>query len=158
MGDLGVLGEGPGLRAQGPDGESDLLAEERERYKLAAASSFRELIAWQKAMDVAVAVCRLSRSWPASDQIGLGTQLQRAAVSVPANIAEGFERRSTREYLRFLAIASGSLAECETHLLIATRIGMLSEPQEALVEQVREVGRILRGIERSLGRNLGPGP
>ncbi|MCB1641486.1 MAG: four helix bundle protein [Xanthomonadales bacterium] len=158
MSDLGVLDEGPGLRAQGPVGGHDQVAEERERYRLAAASSFRDLIAWQKAMTIAEVVYRLTRTWSRPDQFGLGAQLHRAAVSVPANIAEGFERRSTREYLRFLAIACGSLAECETHLLLAMRIGLQGAEREELVEQVREVGRILRGIERSLGRNLGPGP
>ncbi len=150
--------EGPGLRAQGPESCFDMIAEDREGYAGAAVSSFRDLIAWQKAMDLVEQIFGLTRRWSISDQYGLGNQLRRSAVSIPANIAEGFERRSTREYLRYIAIASGSLAECETHVLIAQRVGLAEPEHDALVDRIREIGRILRGIERSLGRKLGPGP
>ncbi len=146
--------EGTGPRAQGPD-EIDLaIGEDRRKYAGSAAQSFRELIAWQKAMDLAVDVYALVRGWPRSDQFGLGSQLQRAASSAAANIAEGFERRSTKEYLRFLAIASGSVAETETHLILAQRTGIGDDRICAeLQARAREVGRILRGIERGLGRH-----
>lgn len=89
---------------------------------------------------------------------GLASQAQRSAASVPANIAEGFERRSTKDYQRFLAIACGSLAELETHIRLAVMIGPESDSTAAeLMEAIREVGRIVRGIERGLGRKLRPG-
>jgi four helix bundle protein len=115
------------------------------------ASSFKELIAWQKAMDMAQSVYGLTAKWPTQERYGLCSQTQRAAVSVPANIAEGHERRTRKEYLRFLAIASGSLAELETHLLLAERLDYANAMEtDEVVRQVQEVGRIVRGIERSL--------
>jgi four helix bundle protein len=114
-------------------------------------SNFKELVAWQKAMDLAESVYMLTSSWPANERYGLISQTQRSAVSVAANIAEGHERRTTKEYLRFLAIAAGSLAELETHLLLAQRLGFSdSIALDARIVQTHEVGRIIRGIERSL--------
>jgi four helix bundle protein len=114
-------------------------------------SNFKELVAWQKAMDLVALVYSVTSEWPTGERFGLTSQAQRAAVSVAANIAEGHERRTTKEYLRFLAIASGSLAELETHLLIAQRLGYSpSEQFHSSIAQTQEVGRIVRGIERSL--------
>jgi four helix bundle protein len=116
------------------------------------ARNFKELVAWQKAMDLIATVYEASRRLPADERYGLGQQLRRAAVSVASNIAEGHERRTRGEFRRFLASASGSLAEVETQLLAAERIGIL--PKSATSKPIAlacEVGRIVRGIEKSLG-------
>jgi four helix bundle protein len=118
---------------------------------------FEQLIAWQKAMDLAERTYALTATWPRDERFGLSSQTQRAAVSVPANIAEGHERRSRKEYRRFLAIAAGSLAELETHLRLGIRIGISESVQtNAVLSLCREVGRIVRGIERGLARSSEP--
>ena len=110
-------------------------------------------------MSLAADVYSETSGWPAAHRFGLSSQTQRAATSVPANIAEGYERHSPKEYQRFLAIACGSLAELETHLRLASLVGIdQHERCETLIERTREVARIIRGIERGLGRKLGPGP
>jgi four helix bundle protein len=85
--------------------------------------SYRDLVAWQKAMDMVEAVYRATQTWPKDEVYGLTTQARRAAVSVPANIAEGQGRRGAAEMVHHLSMAGGSLHELETHLLIALRLG-----------------------------------
>ena len=112
--------------------------------------SYRDLFAWQKAMDLVEAVCRATDGWPKKELYGLTSQVCRAAVSVPSNIAEGQGRHSTKEFLHHLPIANGSLHEVETQLLIAQRLGYLKEPTcESLLSQAAEVGRLLHGLVRS---------
>jgi four helix bundle protein len=118
-------------------------------------SHYRALIGWQKAMDLAVLAYGLSRQLPNAERFGLASQIQRSAASVPANIAEGHERRSTKEFRRFLSIASASLAELETHVMLTTRIGYVpGEATRELMALAAEVGRILRGIDRTPVRTL----
>ena len=113
--------------------------------------SYRDLEVWQKAMDLAFGCYRASARFPRSESFGLTIQLQRAAVSVPANIAEGRGRRSTGDFIRFLNIASGSLAETETHLLLAHRLGYIQEEQtQVLLALSAQIGRMLNGLRRSL--------
>jgi four helix bundle protein len=100
-------------------------------------------------------VYRVSSLWPQAERFGLTSQVRRAAVSVPANIAEGAERHGTAEFLQFLGIASGSLAETETHLLLAVRLGMLTAEDAAPLEQLAaEIGKMLSGLKRSLRSRL----
>ncbi len=102
-------------------------------------------------MDLVEAVCRATDSWPKKELYGLTSQVCRAAVSVPSNIAEGQGRHSTKEFLHHLSIANGSLHEVETQLLIAQRLGYLEESKgETLLRQSAEVGRLLHGLVRSL--------
>ena len=102
-------------------------------------------------MDWAVAIYEASRTFPAEERFGLTSQLRRAAASVPANIAEGAERPGTGEFLQFLGVANGSLAEAETFLTLATRLRYLAPgTQDALLEQASEIGRIIAGLRRSL--------
>ena len=116
--------------------------------------SHRDLIVWQKAMDLVVSVYRESDSFPKTEIYGLTSQVRRAAVSVPANIAEGQGRRLTGEYIHFLGNARGSLLEVDTHLEIATRLGFMSADNHlALAEQLAEVRKLLNGLMRSLDRN-----
>jgi four helix bundle protein len=84
--------------------------------------SFRDLIVWQKGVNLAVLVYELTRLLPKSETYGLSSQMQRAAVSVPSNIAEGYRRNNTKEYRHFCALALGSAAELETQLIIAKKV------------------------------------
>ena len=96
-------------------------------------------------------VYRISARFPSEEKFGLTSQVRRAAVSVPANIAEGAERHGTGEFLQFLGIASGSLAETETFLILAQRLGLTtSEQTKPLMSRASEVGRMLNGLKRSL--------
>jgi four helix bundle protein len=116
-----------------------------------AIQSYRELIAWQKAMDLVEAVYQATADFPREETYGLTAQIRRAAVSVPSNIAEGQGRRSRGEFKQFLGNAKGSLCELETQVLIAQRLQMLSkERAEALVQRIVEVARILGGLIASL--------
>jgi len=118
---------------------------------MAGVGSYRDLLVWQKAMDLVVACYELARAFPASETYGLKSQLQRAAVSVPANIAEGHGRGSTKSFINFLWIANGSLTELETHILIAERLGYVSSDESArLILAAQEIGRMLVGLRRSL--------
>ena len=102
-------------------------------------------------MALATTVHRLTRTLPRHELFGLSSQLRRAAVSIPSNIAEGTARRSTREFLAFLHIARGSLAELETQLLLAEKIGYLTDDAAVTVwPSVHEVGRLLNAVIRGL--------
>jgi four helix bundle protein len=114
-------------------------------------ASYRDLIAWQKAMELVNAVYRVTRGWPANEQFGLISQARRAAVSVPANIAEGQGRLGSAELRHHVSIAHGSLCELETLFAVAVANEMLnSEDYGRLSAQTDEVGRLLRGLLRSL--------
>jgi four helix bundle protein len=117
--------------------------------------SYRDLIAWQKSVDLVTEIYRITQSFPKTEQFGLCSQMQRAAVSIPSNIAEGHALRQTQAYLRHLAIASGSLAELETQLEISKRLGYLQPTDQILTERTNEVGRLVSGLRRSL-RNPKP--
>lgn len=117
--------------------------------------SYRGLQVWQKATDLVVKCYRLTKLLPKSEIYGLASQTQRAAVSIPANIAEGHGREHLGDYLHHLSVANGSLMELETHLLIADRLGYLQESQLAPVFKLTaEVGRMLAALTRSLKKNL----
>ena len=110
---------------------------------------FRELIVWQKAMEMVTDIYRATQAFPADERFGLTSQLRRAAVSVPSNIAEGQGRLTRGEFRQFLGNAKGSLAEVETQLMIARNLSYLADPQP-LLEQAAEVARLLNGLLRSL--------
>ena len=121
--------------------------------------SYRDLKVWQAAMDLVDEVHRLTKGFPREEVYGLSMQMRRAAVSVPSNIAEGHARQSTKEFLQFIAIALGSLAELETQLLIAARLGYLDESRlESPLALADSIGKMLRGLQKSLRRNLVPSP
>ncbi|MBU2621638.1 MAG: four helix bundle protein [Proteobacteria bacterium] len=113
--------------------------------------SYQDLEVWQKAMDLVVLCYKTSGSFPKNEVYGLASQLQRAAVSIPANIAEGRERQHSKEFLQYLSIAYGSLAELETHVHIARRIGYIEENQlHEMLEKTSEIGRMLNGLRKSI--------
>jgi len=120
-----------------------------------AIQSYRDLHVWQKSMDVVVDCYDVTRNFPDSERYGLISQLQRAAISVPANIAEGRGRGHIKEFLRHISIACGSHAELETHLEVARRLKYLSNEQAAtLAKRIAEVGRMLTALRSSLRRRL----
>jgi four helix bundle protein len=112
---------------------------------------YRDLEVWQLAMDLAEAVYVLTRTFPKAEEYRIISQLLRAATSVPANIAEGNARSGRRDYARFVSIARGSLAETETLLMLTRRV-RLSPPEsiDAVLAQADRVGRMLKGLHRSL--------
>lgn len=113
--------------------------------------NYRDLIAWQRAMDLVESVYRVTRDWPKDELYGLTNQVRRASVSVPANIAEGQGRGTDKEFLRYLAIAHGSLREAETHLRIAGRLHYYDEfVLNPILDQAAEVGRLIQGLARSI--------
>lgn len=115
------------------------------------ATSHRELVVWQKAMQLAVEVYRLAKLMPKSEEYRLTSQMLRAAASVPANVAEGNCRGTRRDYAHFISIARGSLAETETFLLLATSVSLLpgGETEKAL-QLCDEVGRMLNSLHSRL--------
>jgi len=114
-------------------------------------SSYKDLIAWQKAMTLVAAIYDATEGFPPNEQFGLVSQLRRAAVSVPSNIAEGKAHYSNRDFVRFLRHARGSLAEIETQVLIAQQRHYLpSATATKLTQQLDELGRILSGLIKSL--------
>lgn len=106
---------------------------------------------WRDAMDLVEAIYRFSSQFPDSERFGLVSQIRRAAVSVPANVAEGAARRSTPEYLRFLSIARGSLSEVDTHVQIAERL-RLASPNEALSDLIDRCFAKLTALMNALER------
>lgn len=111
--------------------------------------SHRDLVVWQKGMDLAVLVYDLASRFPSSENYRLTQQLTRAAISVPANIAEGHARSTVRDYAHFLAIAKGSLMETETFVMLAVRLKYLTEtdanPALSLITEVSKMLTTLRG-------------
>ena len=113
--------------------------------------SFENLLVWQKAMDLVVKVYRLSQQGQLSKDWGMRDQLQRAAVSIPANISEGYERAGRKEYIHFLTIAKGSSGELRCLLIAATRLKYLSDhDSNEAINDAREVSRMLKGLINSL--------
>lgn len=117
--------------------------------------SYKDLVAWQKSLILIKAVYKALRDFPKEEVWGLTAQIKRSAVSVASNIAEGSSKRSTREFIRFLNIAYGSLTELEAQLIIAFELEFLDKAKyESLIEQCNEVGKILNGLMRSLNTKL----
>ncbi len=113
--------------------------------------NYRDLLAWQKAMDFVVAVYHATGTFPHDERFGLVVQLRRAAVAIPSKIAEGQGRRTESDFLRLLSLAHGSLREAETHILIAERLGYLATEQtDALMDRAAEVGRLVTGLSNHL--------
>ena len=111
----------------------------------------RTLEAWKKAMDLVVDVYRVTDSFPKEEKFGLTSQIRRAAVSIPANIAEGAGRQSDKEFVYFLAIAQGSASELETELLIGNRLGYIDDSNVVeYCSSLDHVGRLITGLTKHL--------
>ena len=112
---------------------------------------YRELKVWQLAMELAEDVYKLCAEFPRQETYGLISQMQRAAVSIPSNIAEGQARNSGKEFMRFLGIARGSLAELETQLMLAQRLGYIAvEKANIVLGKAEEIGKMLKGLQKSI--------
>jgi len=115
--------------------------------------NYRDLIAWQKSIELVEEVYKLTREFPREEIYSLTTQMRRAAISIPSNIAEGEGRRSGNEFSHFLSIAHGSLRELETQILIAQRLLYLTDAQvQTLFSMTEEIGRLINGLANSLKR------
>lgn len=111
----------------------------------------RDLDVWQKSIELVELIYRLSARFPDNEKFGLTSQIRRSAVSIPANIAEGAGRNGTREFIRFLGIARGSLAKTETHLTLSMRLGLTDADQAQPVrELMTTVGKMLTRLKQAL--------
>jgi four helix bundle protein len=114
---------------------------------MSTVSNYRDLLVWQRSMDLVERIYRITEKIPDRERWGLVSQMCRAAVSVPANIAEGYGRQSTGEYRHFLSIARGSLSELETHLLLSQRLGYLDAAEvPSVLNEVEEILKMLAGL------------
>jgi four helix bundle protein len=115
-------------------------------------SSFKELIVWQKGMDLVKTVYSITKELPKDELFVLGNQMRRSAVSIPSNIAEGFKRGSTKDYLHFLTIAFGSSAELETQLLLVKELytDTSSENVSNALQLCEEIQKMISGITNKL--------
>lgn len=108
---------------------------------------FKELIVWQKSMDLVVEIYQIIRALPYEERFALADQMRRAAISIPSNIAEGNSRQSSKEYHHFLSISLGSMAELETQLLLCQRLGYFCEERTKFAFRLMdEIGRMLNSI------------
>ena len=119
--------------------------------------TFRDLIAWQKGMLLAEKLYQATAKMPADERFGLTSQMRRAAVSIPSNIAEGHGRQSRNDYIRFLRTARGSLMELQTQLLLAENLHFLQLSND-LTALLEETDRVLQGLIRSLEKKLSEPP
>ncbi|GLS28510.1 four helix bundle protein [Mesorhizobium albiziae] len=114
---------------------------------------YRDLIVWKEAMEIAELVYSLTRAFPREEMFGMSSQMRRAAVSIPSNIAEGFGRAQRRSFVHFLRIAQGSLKELETQTLLSGRVGLLSAEQTAdLMTRSERLGKRFVQFVRSLSQ------
>jgi four helix bundle protein len=118
---------------------------------MARIESYKDLTAWQKAMELAAECYRLTRAFPVEERYGLTAQIRRCAVSIPSNLAEGHNRRSRQAFANHVGIALGSQAELETQLALAVRLEFSSQnAADPVMALTAEVGRLLHGLVRSL--------
>ena len=116
---------------------------------------YKDLVVWQKAIDMTVQVYQLSEKFPPQERYALTSQITRAAASVPANIAEGSGRGSVKDYAHFLSITRGSLMETETFLLLAVRLNYISEADvRAIFSLTDEIARMLNSLRSKLISNI----
>ncbi len=110
-----------------------------------------KLEVWQRAIDFVLMIYQQTKDFPADERFGLTSQIRRASVSIPANIAEGAARQSDKEFLQFVAIAQGSCSEVETELLIGFKLGFLSQPDYTELKTAADsIGRMLVGLSKHL--------
>ncbi|NEP00414.1 MAG: four helix bundle protein [Symploca sp. SIO2E9] len=118
---------------------------------MSAINDFKDLKIWQKGMDIAEKCYFLTKLFPRDELYGMVQQIRRAAASIPANISEGYGRRTTPEYIRFLNIAQGSINELETHLILSQRIGLSKQQEtEVIISLLREESRMIIALIKRL--------
>lgn len=117
--------------------------------------SYKELKVWQRAYHLSLDIYRTTKKFPREEIYGLASQMRRSAVSVPSNIAEGYGRKTTRDYIRSLYISYGSLCELETQILLSGDLNFMKpEELQKLKTEIGEIERMLKGLIRSLERTL----
>ena len=114
-------------------------------------NSYQKLITWQRSIELAIEIYKLTESYPKTEIYGLTSQTRRSAISIPANIAEGWSRRYTTEYIQFLYVARGSATELETHLIIAGRLNFLAAKDfQKVQDEITDILRMLSSTITSL--------
>lgn len=113
---------------------------------------YKDLIVWQKANELAIEIYRLSKDFPDDERYGLTSQIRRAAVSVPTNIVEGNAKLSSADFVRFLDIARGSLAETEYLLFLANNLGFVKKDKKIASELISQVGKLIWSLRASLSK------
>jgi len=114
-------------------------------------SSFKDLEIWQRSIGLVEEIYRITKSFPQEETYGLSSQLRRAAISIPSNIAEGFARASEKEYKQFLYVSLGSCAEVSTQITIADRLGYLKqEKADVLSDEVKQISKMTMGLIKKL--------
>lgn len=122
-----------------------------QRYLSEMTKSYQELLVWQKAMDLTVAIYKATSNFPKEELFGLVSQMRRAAVSIASNIAEGEGRKSKNEFAHFIGISLGSKAELETQLILCNRINLIEETvAKPLLTDLDEIGKMLTTLRRTL--------
>ena len=117
--------------------------------------SYRDLRVWQRGMDLVESIYVITQSFPKHEIYGLTSQMRRAAVSIPANIAEGHSREHTKEFRNFLSVAQGSISELETEVEIATRLGYLTAEQfRRLMDNIAGLAKQVRALREALAKKL----
>ena len=120
-----------------------------------AITHYKDLLVWQKSMDLAEKIYEAVKSMPKEELYGLSDQMRRAVISVPSNIAEGQQRSSTKDYIRFLHIARGSLGELETQIILCERLKYLEhEITYPLINQCDEIQRMISGLIKNLMQRI----
>jgi four helix bundle protein len=120
-------------------------------------NGYRDLIVWQRGMDIVADVYRVTAAFPDHERFGLTAQMRRPAVSIPSNIAEGHARASTKEFLRYVSVAQGSRVELETQLMIAQRLAYGGDAaMDELLQRLHELGRMLTSLRHSLRKRVKP--
>lgn len=115
--------------------------------------SFRDLKIWQRSIDLCVELYRETSKFPDTERFGLVSQIRRSAVSVPSNIAEGQQRNSIKEYINFLSVSSGSIAELETQLIISSKLGFFEN--EKIFQEITEIEKMIKTLQKSLSSKIG---
>jgi len=115
--------------------------------------SYEDLVVWQKSIDLVAEIYRIAGKLPSDEQYGLTSQLRRAAVSIPANIAEGFGRWHSNEFVRFLLIANGSLKDVETHLFIGNKLSLLNHADtKVALQMATEISKMIFSLRDKISR------
>ncbi|MFZ3121803.1 MAG: four helix bundle protein [Thermodesulfovibrionales bacterium] len=115
--------------------------------------SYQELEVWKKAIELVTDIYRITKTFPNEEIYALTSQVRRAAISVPANIAEGWGRNMTKEYIQFLRIARGSLLEVETHLIVSRNLQYLNDqPFGIILQKIQEINKMLNSLINSLSK------
>jgi four helix bundle protein len=118
---------------------------------LGAINSYRDLLVWKAAIELAAHCYEATKPFPAAETYGMTAQIRRSSVSIAANIAEGHGREGTGQFVQFLRVAQGSLKELETHIIVSGRVGLMADVNAtSLLAECDEIGRMLRALIRKL--------